>query len=232
MRQESDKFCACGASGLGKTTRLCRMTEDREPRHIFAFDFKGQLAESLGGHWLHQRAQLGWALAHGGAFYSGRDFGDDTAAAFDAFCHAAYALSRALPGRKVLLVDELQNYVQTHASGLPAGLALVIKEGRHFNLGFGFTCQTLNEIHNAARAQLTTVCAFRHQGERATKFLLEIGFDDRDLVSLERGQYLEKQLNPPGPIFACDDVRGIREPLPGQSPQVSPALARIFGRRR
>lgn len=230
MRQHSDKFAVCGASGLGKTTRLCTMAQEREPHFTFGFDFKGQLAEQLGGVWTHQRAQLGAALSHGSAFYSGLDH--PGIEGFDAFCRAAYELCRVLPGRKVLLVDELQNYVGTHAAALPPSLALVIKEGRHFNLAFGFTCQTLNEIHNAIRAQLTTVCAFRHQGERATSFLESIGYDARDLVSLERGQYLEKRLDPPGPILACDDVRGIREPLPGQSPQVSPALARIFGRRR
>lgn len=229
MRQHSDKFACCGASGLGKTTRLCTMAREREPQFIFAFDFKGQLAEQLGGTWIHQRGQLGEQIAHGGAFYSGRDCpGLD---GFEAFCLAAYELARVLPGRKVLLVDELQNYCGTHASALPPSLALVIKEGRHFNLGFGFTCQTLNEIHNTIRAQLTTVCAFRHQGERATQFLESIGYDARDLVSLERGQYLEKELDPPGPILACDDVRGIRTALPGQSPQVSPHLAKIFGKR-
>lgn len=229
MRQASDKFCCCGASGLGKTTRLCRMATDRKANYTFGFDFKGQLAEQLGGDWTHHRVQLGAALSHGGAFYSGRD-GGEPLAAFDAFCLAAYDLARVLPGRKLLLVDELQNYVGTHASALPPSLALVIKEGRHFNLAFGFTCQTLNEIHNAIRAQLTTVCAFRHQGERATSFLESIGFDARDLVSLERGQYLEKAMDPPGPILACDDHRSIRTALPGQSPQVSPHLARIFGK--
>jgi hypothetical protein len=205
------------------------MAGDRTPRYTFAFDFKGQLAEQLGGQWVHRREQLGPELAQGGAFYSGRDSAD-VLAGFDAFCLGAYDLARVLPGRKVLLVDELQNYVGTHASALPPSLALVIKEGRHFDLAFGFTCQTLNEIHNAIRAQLTTVCAFRHQGERATQFLESIGFDARDLLSLDRGQYLEKRLDPPGPILACDDVRGIRTPLPGQSPQVSPHLARIFGK--
>ncbi len=229
MRHESDKFCCCGASGLGKTTRLCRMAGERQPDFLFAFDFKGQLAEQLGGAWTHHRAQLGAALRHGGAFYSGRD-GGETLAAFDSFCLAAYDLARVLPGRKLLLVDELQNYCGTHASALPPSLALVIKEGRHFNLAFGFTCQTLNEIHNAIRAQLTTVCAFRHQGERATSFLESIGYDARDLVSLDKGQYLEKPLAPPGPLVAADDHRSIRTALPGQSPQVSPRLARIFGK--
>lgn len=226
---DSDKFCCCGASGLGKTTLLCRMASDREPRYTFGFDFKGQLAEQLGGQWLHRKEHLGAAISTGSAFYSGRDCPDPITAC-DAFCRAAYDLSRVLPGRKLLLVDELQNYVGTHASALPPSLALVIKEGRHFNLAFGFTCQTLNEIHNAIRAQLTTVCAFRHQGARATEFLESIGYDARDLGSLDRGQYLEKRMDPPGPILACDDRRGIRTPLPGQSPQVSPHLARIFGK--
>lgn len=232
MRQESDKFCACGASGLGKTTRLCRMIRERKPAFTFAFDPKGQIAAGLGTRPIHRFDGLADGLAQGVACYTAKDAGEDLkeiAKAFARFCGAAYQLSARMGGVKVLAVDELQNHVGTHATGLPKELGVVIREGRHYTLAFGFTCQTLNEIHNAVRSQLSTISAFRHQGLTATTYLGEVGFPVADLAGLARGRYLERQFNPPGPVLACDDYAGVRS-VYLNDPPISPALARIFAK--
>lgn len=232
MRQESDKFCACGASGLGKTTRLCRMIQDRKPACTFAFDPKGQIAEGLGARPIHRFDSLAAGLEQGLVCYTARDAGEEEKAiaeAFNRFCSAAYQLSARMGGVKVLAIDELQNHLSTHAKGLPKALGVVNREGRHYSLALGFTCQTLNEIHNVIRAQLSTISAFRHQGDAATDYLSEVGFPVSDLAGLVRGRYLERQFNPPGPVMACDDFAGVRR-VYLDTPALSPALARIFAK--
>ncbi len=216
-----------GAGGMGKTSRLASIVAERQPDFIFAFDPEGQVARLLSLDSTHRLDQLGHSLARGAACYSARD-SRDRAAAFDAFCAGAWAVAKSLPGTKLLLIDELQLHVDTNT--MPAGFWQVMDTGRWHRLDLAFTCQSFNRIHNGVRLHLTHVSAFNHTDERAAGFLLENGFPARELAALGHGQYLTRRLIPPSPILACDDVRGIRAPLPGQSPEVSPHLARIFGK--
>ena len=219
--------CA-GAGGMGKTSRLGSILAAENPAHVFAFDPAGQIASLLAAPLCHRRDQLGSLVGHDAVCYSARD-NPDRAAAFDQFCRDVWSLCAALPGRKFLVVDELQEYVDPNT--MPPGFWKIIDTGRWHRLDLAFTCQSLNRIHNGVRVQLTHVSAFNHTDERAAGFLLENGFPARELAALGRGQYLTRQLIPPSPILACDDRAGVRKPLPGQEKSKSPVLEQIFGKR-
>lgn len=220
--------CA-GAGGMGKTTRIASILATERPQFVFAFDPKGQFSRLLNRPWVTRWGGIGAQVETGAVCYAGTDIGD-RAAAFDRFCATVFDVCDALPGRKFLLVDEIQDYVTTNV--MPEGFWTVIDTGRWHRLDLAFTCQYFNQIHNGLRGQLTHVSAFNHTEKRSADFLLENGFPARELAALGRGQYLTRQLIPPGPVLACDDLRGVRQPLPGQQPAESPVLASIFGKTR
>lgn len=230
---ESHREGVAGAGGMGKTHRLASIVGEIKPQFVFGFDPKGQLAELFAVPWVRRWEQCGSAMRQTGfCFYEGRDGHGtgtpDLPKAFDAFCQSVFDVCERLPGTKLLMMEEVQEFANPHF--MPPNLWRIIDTGRHPRIDFAYTCQFFNRINPSLRAQTTHVSAFNHTEGRTADFLLENGFRLPDLAGLGRGQYLWRRLKPQGPISARDDVRGINKMLPGQEIGLSPHLAKIFGK--
>lgn len=218
------RYGIAGASGMGKSTRLRNLIQSSRAVAVFAFDPTGQLAQKFGQRAVTHRRQIADALLSGWIVFRGDEFGD-SAEAFDWFADTAFALTEHMEGRKFFLADEIQSWVTPRV--IPPGFHAVIQKGRWHGLDLAFTCQTFNELHNTLRAQVTKAAAFAHIDATASDWLTTKGFPARELSALRRGEYLERNLLPVGPLYFGNDERGPAKLLPGQETAESPVLAAL-----
>lgn len=224
---EAFRYGIAGASGMGKSTRLKNLILAARARCVFAYDPTGQLASKFGQRPVTRCDQIAAAILTGWVCFRGDEFGD-TAEAFNWFADTAFALTAHMEGRKFFVADEIQSWVTSRQ--IPEGFHAVIQKGRWHGLDLAFTCQTFNELHNNLRAQVTRAAAFAHIDATASDWLTSKGFPARELAALHKGEYLERNLIPLGPISFGDDQRGAPRPLPGQAPAESPVLAALRGK--
>ena len=191
------KTLCCGSSGTGKTTLMIRRIAAADALNVFIFDQAGELTYRLGLPILRVDDLTAIADAHRVVCVDPADLhASDLAAAFEWFCLWVLARSQQTPGRKLLVIDELQRLTTTHADGAPKSFVDILEIGRRAGLDVLIGSQAPNLLHNRIRAQITEVCAFRMIDKRATDWLepLLTNADDR-LRNLPRGLFICRNLN-------------------------------------
>lgn len=172
-----------GGSGTGKTTYALRFLANTEFRCRFIFDADdGELATRLGLKAARTPDELDAAVASGWVCFDPWDMFTDPEIALRFFCTWVFATCEHLPGRKVFVVDELQEYTTPHK--VPEELARLVRRGRRRGLDSVFISHSPGELHNAVRSQLTEVVCHLMVDDTALEWPARFGIDPEEIRAL------------------------------------------------
>lgn len=177
-----------GASGSGKTTFALKVLANMKARLRLIFDPEGEFSARLGLPLCRTFAQLDAAVPTGWACFDPYDEFENPEDGIRFFCRYAFEVSERMPGRKVLMVDELQELLSGHK--IPPELASVVWRGRRRGLDSVFIGHAPNELHNTVRSQLTEVVCFQLTDANALDFPQGFGFNPEELRTLPQFRYV------------------------------------------
>jgi len=121
------------------------------------------------------------------------EYPNDRETAFKVFCEFVYDVAGWLPGRKILVVDEVHFFMEPGKR--PDEFLKIMQDGRNFKLDVLACGQASNEINNRVRQQITDAFVFRHQDTNAVKFLASNGYDETELRNLKPGEFIWRNFN-------------------------------------
>ena len=178
-----------GSQGSGKTTWALRFLANSPAKVRWLFDYEGEFADRLNLTPCRTPEEIAQAIATGWVCYDPEAmFPDDDEAALCFFCELAFKYSEAMPGRKIFVVDELQDYITSHR--VPRQLRNIVRRGRRRGIDCVFMAQEPNSVHNLIQGQLTEVCCFQTITDNALAFLKEFGFDPAEVAALPEFRWI------------------------------------------
>lgn len=182
---------AAGVSGTGKTTFCLRYLVSRRDftaRFLFS-EPKRDLRERLRIPDAETEEELEVSLEDGfSIYYPGTMFSGDWAAGLEWFSAWSYAKAAALPGRKVLFVDEVWKYTSPHS--LPPGLARWLQDGRSYGCETVFATQRPNRLNEAILNETTEAVCFLLRGRNALERMRDLGADPDEVRALSPGAFV------------------------------------------
>jgi hypothetical protein len=183
-------ICA-GISGFGKSTFGLRYLANADLAVRFLFDpdpgeFNpelGEFADRLGLPPARTPYELALALCQGWvAFDPHYMFPGMMREAFEWFCEFCWDMSAAVPGKKILVADEIWNY-QT-PQGIPRELAAIVQSGRKRGLHLMANIQEPNRLNSSILNGVSEFVCFRLQSELALKVAKNFQFDPDEVANL------------------------------------------------
>ncbi len=191
--------CIFGAGESGKTTFALRyLLNSKNVSCRFVFDPDGEFAERLKlppaatPYAMEVAVRSGWLLFDPSELYGG-----DTEAALAGFCEIALAMSAALPGRKLFVVDEVWRHCSPRS--VPDELLAVVKTGRKVSLQSVFITQEPRELNETLLAEGTEFVCFKLQGLNSLGRLADYGMPMQEaLPNLVKGQFVAWNKNSGG----------------------------------
>ncbi len=109
-------------------------------------------------------------------------FGSNYEAAFAFFCDWVFAKCAALPGKKVLMVDEVWKLCPNRT--IPTEFANCIRTGSKRGLATMLLSQTPNELPGLVMNEVSEFISFRLQSSPALALAGRYGFDEDEVKSL------------------------------------------------
>lgn len=190
----SSKILVTGKSGSGKTTYGLRYLTNARYDYRFIFDgVLGQMAQRLKLPACHDPRQLFATLSDRWTLFDPTSAFPNPAAGCMFFCDWVFHVCGKLPGKKLIVIDELWKY--TSATVVPPEMELVVFTGRLVGIDCLFMSQRPNRIHNSIRDALSELVCFRLQDKNSLKFLIEQGIDDEPIRELKPGQFIAYNLD-------------------------------------
>ena len=190
------KTLIVGASGTGKTTLLIRRIATAAAANVFCSDQEGELSYRLGVTTADPLDLEAEADASRVMILDPADTPLPNAECFEGFCQWVFQRAQRTPGRKILVVDELQRITTTNAGGMCQAFVDILERGRRAGLDVLVGSQAPNLLNNRLRAQVTEVCAFRIIDGRAADWLDPLLHDAAArLLALPRGAYIRRNLD-------------------------------------
>jgi len=193
----SQKVLITGKSGTGKTELLLLRIAESRHDYLFIFDPDLEFAARAGVDYCCDLASAAECLKRKipVCFDCSEIFPGDRVGGFTLFCEWVYQICKVLPGRKVLVIDEIQKYVMPSPSHAPAPFQMLLDEGRRFKVDMILVSRRPNKVNEAIRAELTETICFQHTDRRPLIWLEEDGLDPDEVRALEKpGGYLSKEL--------------------------------------
>lgn len=184
-----------GASGTGKNTDFLPRLKKEKAKWIFIFDHKREFALKLGLPVCETIPQLAVATKKGGyvLFDHQHLYPGDRVSGFKFFAKFVYEVAKELRGRKIIVVDELQDVAGPN-DDCPE-IITCLDDGRSLQIDAMLIAQSANGIHTRLRAQLTEIFVFRQSDENAIRHLEQNGFDKDAIRSLRPGEWFWRNLN-------------------------------------
>ena len=198
LKHKAVHILVTGRSGTGKTTFVQQEIEKTGHSKVFIFDPESEFGQRLG-----DKATI---------VYSPQDMADsddpalpknkrivifdasgsaDWQESFCVFCLFCYGFALEYPARILMVVDELQEYVDS--DHYPREFADCIRRGRRYQLDMIYISSQPNLLHNSIRAQTTDSVAFAQADGVAIKFNKDLGFDAEAVADLPDLQYFRKR---------------------------------------
>lgn len=181
-------------SGTGKTTLAASQFQKEKAAWKFIYDHKG----GEFGNRFRIPSVYDWngiveATARGGyvCFNPVYLYPGEFQKGFLTFCDYVWSMVTSFRGRKLFLVDELQNL--TDNRNAPKEFMTFLDTGRSFKLDTFSLASAPNALHNRLRNQFTEVFAFRQTDDNATKFLKAKGIEPITVRNLPNGRYAWRQ---------------------------------------
>ena len=136
----------------------------------------------------------GWVCYDPHTHYAGR-----LEEAFTMFCRWAYEKSLSIPGKKILMVDEIWRYVSPQA--IPQELSEIVQSGRKRGLYLMANIQEPNKLNGAIANGASEVVCFKLQGLRSLEFVEKTyGFDPEEVSSLQPLHFVARNLDSQGEL--------------------------------
>jgi DNA helicase HerA-like ATPase len=196
-QREKRVTLVCGASGTGKTTFALRYAEACDAEHVMGFDPDLELSERFGVRPARTACELDVASRRGlSMFDPAALFPGETVRAFGFWADYCFQMGERLQGRKLIFVDELQNYAPS--SSIPKGLAQILETGRRRDMEAILLTNRPNAIHPVVWQQCTEVVAFNCPGHTARERLTEQGFDPDEVAALPPLHWISRNTTGPG----------------------------------
>ena len=176
-------------TGSGKTTFAVRYLLNVPAACRFCFDDLGRIATRLKIRPAYTARELELALADRWVVFNPHKmFPGDVAAAFRFFCEWVYEVSKRGPGKKILLVDELWQWVTPYF--IPREFATAVQTGREENVEL-LTCSQLpHKIHSSVTGQSTELVCFRLQEPKALQCVRDLGGNPAEVSELALGHFI------------------------------------------
>jgi hypothetical protein len=200
-------ICA-GVSGSGKSTLALRYLVNAPLSARFLFDpdpgeFNpqlGEFADRLGLDPARDLWELSLALCRGWIAYDPHTmFEGQLQEAFKWFCDYAWEKSAAIPGEKVLVVDEAWAY-QTSQS-IPDELQRIVQSGRKRNLHLMVLTQEPNRFNSSILNGVSEFICFKLQSRPALDLVEKyFGFDGEEVSNLQDLQFVARNCDSGGEL--------------------------------
>lgn len=174
--------CA-GCGNSGKTTFALRLLVNGNYSVRFVFDPDGEAAQRFGLTPTRTLFDLAAHLLRGFVLFDPETlFGADYESGFKFFCEWVYEKCAALPGHKILYVDEVWKLCPNRT--IPDELANCVRTSRKRGLATMFSTQTPNELPGVILNEVTEFVAFRLQSEPALALAEKRGFIREQVAAL------------------------------------------------
>lgn len=184
----------CGSSGSGKTSFAIRYLLNARLSTRFIFDPDGEFAKRLHYHAALEPGDLDWQLCRGWIVFDPSNvFPGRRETAFAFFCDWAWEVSARLPGRKLLVIDEVWRHCSPHA--IPPEFATLAQTGRKRQLELMLTTQQPQRLNGAVLNEVTELVCFRLQFERALETVGAFGLDVDAIRSLAPFAFVSMNTN-------------------------------------
>jgi len=180
----------CGRSGSGKSTFTLRyLLNARGVSCRFVFDPAGEYAHRLRLPPQRTALDLEVGIRRGWCLWGTDLFPGEAQEAFLAFCDAAWEYGGALPGRKIVVVDEVWKYCTPQR--IPSELAMLVQEGRKRRLETVFLTQRPNRLNESILGEVTECVAFALTGERGLlKVVNTCDVPEDEVAALPNGAFV------------------------------------------
>jgi hypothetical protein len=203
LNHKADPGCIVvpGKSGSGKTTFALRyLVAERDIACRFIFEGpKLDMSERMGLVCATSEAELEGAIDDGFCIFdSSQMFPGDRVAGAEWFFRWSYQRASEMPGRKLLLVDEVWKYCSPHA--IPRPLSEWIQDGRKLGMETMFCTQTPNKLHDSIMNEATELVCFRLQGDKALEKIEGYGVEPDEVRNLPRGAFVALNLETGGEL--------------------------------
>ena len=190
-----------GVSGSGKTTFALRYLVARpdftvrflfqEPKRDFTERLKLPDAETQGE--LDMAVEDGFCIFHPGTMFAG-----DWNAALEWFTEWSYGVASQLPGRKILMVDEMWKHCSPHK--VPRGILRWVNDGRSYGCETLFASTQPNKLNETLLNGATELVCFRLQGKNALASVEGLGMDEAELSALPPGAFAARNCETGGEL--------------------------------
>ena len=182
-----------GMSGKGKSTLVRRLVaKDRAPWK-FAFDtFKKEFTRFMDWPLVIDAPGLLAQVKAGrpSAFFSAPLFPGDRIEGFNFWIRWVYEVGKELPGRKLVVIEEIEKTTAHRNSPLAPAFSEMLDEGRAAQFDVMMIAQRVSTVSELVRAQTTEICTFQHVDGNQLAWLEAEGFDPVAVSKLDRGEYL------------------------------------------
>lgn len=106
----------------------------------------------------------------------------------DFYADYVFECAKRFDGQSLFCCDEIQKLTDTDTVSYE--ISCIIETGRRWEIDTVFVTQQINLVHNRVRNQQTEVVTFRQNDPRAIDWLVNFGFDEDAIRSLQNGDYI------------------------------------------
>lgn len=191
-----------GVSRSGKSTFALRYMVNAPLAYRFIFDAETgpqsyaqrlRCDSAASAYELHQALFSGWILYSPHEMFPGR-LGE----AFNRFCEWVFDKSKALPGKKLLLVDEAWRYITP--TRYPEELAACVQSGAAYGLACMFNTQLPHKLHEGIQNGCSEVVCFQLHGEKSLIWAESRGFDRAEIEALPQLAFVARNVDSRGEL--------------------------------
>ena len=182
-----------GMSGKGKSTLTRSLVAKDRARWKFAFDtYKKEFTRFLGWPLCIDEPGLKRCVVAGqpSAFYSAQLFPGNRVEGFNFWIRWVYEVGKVLPGRKLVVIEEIEKTTAHRNSPLAPAFSEMLDEGRAAEFDVVMIAQRVSTVSELARAQVTECCTFQHVDGNQLAWLEAEGFNPAAVQRLQRGEYI------------------------------------------
>lgn len=180
-----------GVGQSGKTTFANRLLVNGDYSTRFVFDPENEAAEKFGLTPTRTEYDLAAHLVRGWVLFDPEPlFGSNYEAAFGFFCEWVNEKSAVLPGKKIVMVDEVWKLCPNRT--IPGELNNIVRTSRKRGLASVFLSQTPNELPGVILNEATEFVCFRLQSEPALALAERRGFSRSVVGSLPNVHFVSR----------------------------------------
>ena len=193
IAHEASHSLITGMSRKGKSTFARALSAKAGARWKFGCDpYKKEFPRFMGWPLVIDEPGLKRAVMAGQAsgFYSAPLFPGDRIEGFNFWIRWVYEVGKALPGRKLVVVEEIEKTTAHRNSPLAPAFSETLDEGRAAQFDVLMIAQRVSTVSELIRAQTTEIITFQHVDGNQLDWLKAEGFNPDSVSRLDRGEYI------------------------------------------